>query len=465
MFLKSRESYFKLLRESLWKNYIECRKIEPDLPPLSEEDVMLRALEMEYKIFGCTTVITIYRRKMALLTNQIKKETDKFHLHVPVIEASTPAASDIEPEQINSEFIKASEMVFATPICVVEEKPVEETAIETPPVEQSPVGKKRVSRLINNEYGSFEPVKLSTQKPTNEDDLIAKAKEIEARLSCQLSLMSKSTGAVSIAKPNHSKTDTDRSSKSNNGTTRSSKPPSKESSKSSSFKSSKRSLDRQTSLDKFFTSKRQKLDSQIDSKTETTAVIPKSDGKSTSNSAIKSETSVKKEKRNQQLDTLFDSKSDVSAPKSSKKISSNEKPSPVKEIVDQKLDSFKSPIKRPAEKSKTSSKSAEKKKPSSPDKNKQDTANLVIKCLMPHYAAKKVGSRELFKALARHLSHVLRSLTPPLTGTCDFEYYVQHLLVTKYFHRRSRSKRVYRKFLSKKRREGEFGRGFQVRPN
>ena len=105
MFIKSRESYFKLLRESLWKNYIECRKIEPDLPPLTEEDVMLRALEMEYKIFGCTTVITIYRRKMALLTNQIKKETDKFHLHVPVIEASTPAASDIEPEQINSEFI------------------------------------------------------------------------------------------------------------------------------------------------------------------------------------------------------------------------------------------------------------------------------------------------------------------------------------------------------------------------
>ncbi len=338
----------------------------------------LRALEMEYRIFSGTTVITIYRRKMALLTSQIKKDTDKFNLHVPVIEANTVVpgiSSDTETEQTNAGFIKASQMAFSVPT-IVEEKSFEEPEVKIPPVEQSPVGKKRVSRLIATADGSYEPISTSTQKPICDDDLIAKAKEIEARLSSTLSLMSKSTGADVIAKPNNSvKSDKDRSSKSSNGTSRSSKQSSKESSKSSSFKSSKRSLDRQTSLDKFFTSKRQKLDSNPDCKTEAS-----SDG----NPAVKSETLIKKEKHHR-FEALFDSESDsstskITTPKCNKRSSSDIKikQSPSKEITGQKLDCFKSPAcKKPDKPKISSSNSAEKKKSSSPDKNKQDIANLV----------------------------------------------------------------------------------------
>lgn len=325
---------------------------------------------------------------MALLTSQIKKDTDKFNLHVPVIEVNTVVpgiSSDTETEQTNSGFIKASQMAFSVPT-IVEEKSFEEPEVKIPPLEQSPVGKKRVSRLIATADGSYEPISTSNQKPTCDDDLIAKTKEIEARLSSTLSLMSKSTGADVIAKPNNSvKSDKDRSSKSSNGTSRSSKQSSKESSKSLSFKSSKRSLDRQTSLDKFFTSKRQKLDSNPDCKTE--AAIPESDG----NPAIKLETSIKKEKHHR-LEALFDSESDSSTskivtPKCNKRSSSDIKikQSPSKEIAGQKLDCFKSPAsKKPDKPKSSSSNSAEKKKSSSPDKktsspdkNKQDIANLV----------------------------------------------------------------------------------------
>lgn len=358
---------------------------------------------------------------MALLTNEIKKETDKFNLYVHVREASaaaSAASSDLDTENSNSGFVKASEMMAATP-AITEEKPnkpevVQDSLAETAasPVGSSLFGKKRVSRLVASENGNFSALPSPPKPASTESDLIARAKEVEARLSTQLSFMSKSTGADLIAKRPDSSSSLDRSSKSRNG---SGKESPKTSSKRTSYKSSKRSLESQTSLDRFFTSKKQRLESQPDnSKIDTLSTATETE-KPTIQPISESPKKEKHGHRHEKpTNPATPSKTEKPKSNSGGSSRSDEKTKPSKE--DKKISSSLTPVKK-ADKSKSSSNSAEKSKStSSPDKNKQDIANLVIRCLMPHYAEKKISSRDLFKALARHLSHVIRGLTPPLTG-------------------------------------------------
>lgn len=410
--LKSRESYFKLLQQALWKNYLECQKIEPDVQPQTEEDVTQKSIEMEYKIFSGTTVITIYRRKMALLTSQIKKETDKFNLYVPETNMELPEATPEEDRPLPGGFVKASDLVFATDIeaSIPSKTEIPVTSIDTPPVEESLLVKKRVSRLTTSESSPQRTIQPTSKSTNNDSDLIAKAKEIEARLSSQINFMSKSTGTEASAKKNKLTSDLFGDSQSSSESSRTSKQSSKTSSKVSSFKSSKRSLDRQTSLDRFFTAKKQRLDSQP----ESMSTIPEVD-KESNNLTVKTEV-VKKDKQDRSPDKKAETKTE--RPKSSQKSSRDDK--------------LKTPVKAPktesspnssAKKTGSSHKSSNSKSSispdkskTSPDKTKQNIADLVVRCLMPLYAAKQIGSRDLFKSLARHLSHVIRSSTPPLTG-------------------------------------------------
>ena len=393
---------------------------------------------------------------MALLTNEIKKSTDKFNLYEHVIDTGTPSVSglfsDLETENTKSGFVKASDMVFATPV-TTEEKTIkledEDSSIQTPasPVGSSLFGKKRVSRLVVSENGLVSTLSSSPPKPASADsDLIARAKEVEARLSTQLSYMSKSSGADLNAKSINSTSDSDRSNKANNGSSK------QASSKQSSFKSSKRSLDHQTSLDRFFTAKRQRLEPQQDnSQSETIPVVSETE-KLTSHSTNESS---KKEKYGHRPEKPINpestpiktekSKSSNRSSRSDEKVKSTSKEG-------QKVSwSLITPVKK-VDKSKGSSSSGDKMKSSSadktkssPDKSKQDIANLVIRCLMPHYSEKKISSRDLFKALARHLSHVVRSLTPPLTGICYFYViFFRHFLdFYDSFNRRSGRERIY----------------------
>lgn len=392
---------------------------------------MLRARDIEYGVFSATTVITIYRRKMTLLTTEIKKSTDKFNLYVHVMETSTPAvsgiSSDIETENTKSDFVKASDMVFATPVTTVDENPIklEDLSIQAPasPVGSSLFGKKRVSRLVTSENGlvSASTLLSTPPKPVNADtDLIARAKEVEARLSTQLSFMSKSSGADSAAKSITSTSDSDHSSKARNG---SSKESSKSSSKPSSYKSSKRLLENQTSLDRFFTSKRQRLESQPDNSQRDTIAALSETGKLVGHSTSETSKNQKSDNRPEKpIKTESTSIKTEKSKSSSRSSRSEEKVKSSSKDGQRMNSSLITPVKK-ADKSRGSSSSGEKMKrtspdktKSSPDKSKQDIANLVIQCLMPHYSEKKISSRDLFKALARHLSHVVRSLTPPLTG-------------------------------------------------
>ena len=439
-----------MLQQALWKNYTECSKIEPDLKPLVEEDITLRALEMEYKIFSDTTVITIYRRKMALLTTQIKKETDKFNLHTellePRMESTNVSAGSVKVESssiTNSGFVKASEIV-CNPIkdSVEREADMEKPtlSIDTDRKEESPHVKKRISRLITTSDGEIQPTKLFLSKSASDDsDLIAKAKEIEARLSSQLSLMSKPTAASETVKSSKSTKEKDERHKStNNGSepTKSSKEKTKASSKPSSFKSSKRSLERQTSLDRFFNTKRQKLEPQSDSKTESLPAVPEVDQPSGGEKNEDNRLDQKNGQETERLDNKLDDKKGQDKTPSSKSSRPHEERKPVS--TKKKMDLlFESPVKKPSVtskvvKGKESTFKVEKFK--TPDKNKQDTANLVIRCLMPHYQAKQIGSRELFKALARHLSHVIRDTSPPLTGTqVKSSYIFKHFFALIFF--------------------------------
>lgn len=376
---------------------------------------------MEYKIFSSTTVITIYRRKMAYLTSQIKKETDKFNLFVPETNLEMPEATanpEVDRSMLaNSGFVKASDLVLANPVdveAIPSKTEMSVTSVDTPTKEESLLVKKRISRLTANET-SLQPAISTPPKSANSDsDLIAKAKEIEARLSSQLSFMSKSSGADTTVKQNKSTCDVD--SRSSSGSSKTSKQSSKVSSKVSSFKSSKRSLERQTSLDRFFTAKRQRLDSHP----ESMSAIPEVNSED-SNLTVKTDV-PKRDKQGSSPDKKTEAKTE--RPKNSQRSSRDEKSKPAvkahKTESSSNSSAKKASTSHKASNSKTSI-SPEKSK-TSPDKTKQNIADLVVRCLMPLYAAKHIGSRDLFKSLARHLSHVIRSSTPPLTGNVKVHY-------------------------------------------
>jgi len=278
-------------------------------PNLTEAQLESRAYSLEYSIFSSTTVITIYRRKMTNLTSQIKKETDKFILH--------PGLAGSDPKPVIEElpgFSKASDLIKT------ESSSGPRTPTSPPPTSLSAEdaaahssGKKRVSR-----YSATIPAdspSSSLTKKAADDDLIAKAKELERRLAEQLSVKSKNV-LVAVVQPTPvvSAPPDIKKVKEETKPTKSRSTTSKDVKSSRSFMSSKRSLEKQTSLDGF----------------------------------------VFKKPR-------------LEPPPTSEKSSPNKK-------------------------------------------SKQDIANLVIECLMPHYKARKIASKDLFKSLARHLSHSVAHL-------------------------------------------------------
>lgn len=248
---------------------------------------------------------------MTNLTSQIKKETDKFILH--------PGLAGSDPKLVIEElpgFSKASDLIKTesssgprTPTS----PPPTSSSIEDTAAAAHSSGKKRVSR-----YSATIPAdspSSSLTKKAADDDLIAKAKELERRLAEQLSVKSKNV-LVAVVQPTPvvSAPLDIKKVKEKTKPTKSRSSTSKDVKSSRSFKSSKRSLEKQTSLDGFVFKK------------------PRLEPPPTS-----------------------------------------EKSSPTK-------------------------------------KSKQDIANLVIECLMPHYKARKIASKDLFKSLARHLSHSVAHL-------------------------------------------------------
>lgn len=88
-----------LLQQALWKNYAECRRTDPvATPALDERDVLECALGLEYGVFSATKVITVYRRNMALLNQQIKRNTDQWVLHPPLLALRDNAPLPVAPQ-------------------------------------------------------------------------------------------------------------------------------------------------------------------------------------------------------------------------------------------------------------------------------------------------------------------------------------------------------------------------------
>merc|ERR1712137_570104 len=56
--------------------------------------------------------------------------------------------------------------------------------------------------------------------------------------------------------------------------------------------------------------------------------------------------------------------------------------------------------------------------------SKKRIADLVIHCLMPHYKANQIASRDLFKSLARNLSHRILDLPNPITDENGIKLYI-----------------------------------------
>jgi len=84
--VKARESYLALLESNLRSNHDQFNKVssEEERVDLSALDVQQIAVEEEYRIFSANKVITTYRRGMAFLMAAVKKETDAWRLHTAI---------------------------------------------------------------------------------------------------------------------------------------------------------------------------------------------------------------------------------------------------------------------------------------------------------------------------------------------------------------------------------------------
>ncbi|XP_059092791.1 ATP-dependent DNA helicase Q5-like [Tigriopus californicus] len=97
--IKARESYLNLLETNLRANYDQFGKFassdEVSAKPLTLTDISQCAIQAEYDIFSKNKVITMYRRGMAFLMAEVKKETDSWKLH--------KCLSQFDPSQASSE--------------------------------------------------------------------------------------------------------------------------------------------------------------------------------------------------------------------------------------------------------------------------------------------------------------------------------------------------------------------------
>lgn len=97
--IKARESYLNLLETNLRTNYDQFTKFasseEVSAKTLTLTDICQCAIDAEYDIFSKNKVITMYRRGMAFLMAEVKKETDSWKLHKRL--------SEFEPSQASAE--------------------------------------------------------------------------------------------------------------------------------------------------------------------------------------------------------------------------------------------------------------------------------------------------------------------------------------------------------------------------
>ena len=98
--VRSRENYLALLESVLRTNYDECNKLSSNEKELSMMDIRQCAIDQEYKIFSDTKVMTMYRRGMAFLMADIKKQ--KLDLHSSLKDYD-PSKTEVKPSQEEKE--------------------------------------------------------------------------------------------------------------------------------------------------------------------------------------------------------------------------------------------------------------------------------------------------------------------------------------------------------------------------
>ncbi|PNF16125.1 hypothetical protein B7P43_G03266 [Cryptotermes secundus] len=79
--ISARESYLSLLVENLNKNYERSHIVDPGQHCLSTTDIEMCAIDMEYEAFTSNKVASLYRRLLAKMMAEIKRNTDVMTLN------------------------------------------------------------------------------------------------------------------------------------------------------------------------------------------------------------------------------------------------------------------------------------------------------------------------------------------------------------------------------------------------
>ena len=103
--VRSRESYLALLESVLRTNYDKFSEFgvkNDEVAKLHSLDIRQCAVDQEYKVFSDNKVVTTYRRSMAFLMSKVKKDTDAWELHSSLKEF-TPSENGFPEEEKNNQ--------------------------------------------------------------------------------------------------------------------------------------------------------------------------------------------------------------------------------------------------------------------------------------------------------------------------------------------------------------------------
>jgi len=90
--VRTREDYLGLVESSLARNYEVAGEVEKRLQKV---DILDAAVEAEYEVFTNNKVVTMYRKKMAVLIQSIKKDTGNIVLHKALADYKPKQKSDL----------------------------------------------------------------------------------------------------------------------------------------------------------------------------------------------------------------------------------------------------------------------------------------------------------------------------------------------------------------------------------
>ncbi|KAG8224045.1 hypothetical protein J437_LFUL001122 [Ladona fulva] len=404
--IEIRERYLNLLIDLIKKNHQRAQLLESLEKSVSSKDCEDCAIDVEYAAFTANSGISLYRRALAKSMATIKKSTESLEL-CPFLKNHSPKEEGTLMSALKEESSKKSDLHSWLTGTLSGKSSSSEDASPDPKE-----GKKKSSHSGESEK----------EKRKSSSSLFKTAKEVEQ-------LMTKDKTEKKGVKRNLETGSLEEDSKKSKNVSSSTPSTSASQTEDSKAKSPSSKISKSSAYDLYASSnhKRRIAHNLVPKKTsepEQKEVVKEknrtSEDSTDKNSARSNSASENSDDSNSLNKSTSSENNADSSGVEMKDESDTSLPGKPTEVHGSKLeDSKRDQVVIPAldlgnVSSKTTSKEKPQSKSSDSSVNKKKVADWVVKYLMPFYSQQKIASRELFKVLARNMSHhMLLNEEPP----------------------------------------------------